>query len=71
MRVRAVRDARGEHRTTADFLLLLGASVIVAAVGVAAFWLADEYRLNSAWIFAAGSAAIFFAVVGWGSLTLS
>ena len=46
MRVRAVRDARGEHRTTADFLLLLGASVIVAAVGVAAFWLADEYRLN-------------------------
>jgi hypothetical protein len=33
---------------------------------MAAFWLADDYGFNPAWLFSAGAALIFFLVVGWG-----
>ena len=49
-----------------DIVLLVGASVLVAAVSTAAFWLADNRHVNAAWLFAAGAALIFFLVVGWG-----
>ncbi len=47
-------------------MLLLGASVLVAAVSTTAFLLADERHINPAWLLAAGAALIFFLVVGWG-----
>ncbi len=50
----------------ADFLLLVVTAILVAVVGTGAFWAADTYHLNAAWIFAVGSAVGFFVVVGWG-----
>ena len=43
-----------------DIVLFVGASVLVAAVSTAAFWLADNRHVNAAWLFAAGAALIFF-----------
>ena len=47
-------------------MLLVGASLVVAVIGVASFWLADHYHIGPVWVFAAPVAAIFIAVVGWG-----
>lgn len=63
--VNAVGEQKKRSKTL-DFLLLLGASLFVAAASTAAFWLADEHHINPAWLFAAGAAVIFFLVVGWG-----
>ncbi len=49
-----------------DLFLLLGASLCVAVVGTAAFWMAHEYHVDPAWLFGAGAAILFFVVVGWG-----
>ena len=47
-----------------DRSLLLIASLLVAGIGVAVFWLADDHHINPAWLFAAGAALVFFIVVG-------
>src|SRR6266404_7945151 len=64
--VSAVGEERKKRSKTLDFLLLLGASLFVAAAGTAAFWVADEHHVNPAWLLGAGTAVLFFAVVGWG-----
>jgi hypothetical protein len=64
--VNAVGEEGKKRSKTLDFLLLLGASLFVAAASTAAFWVADEHHISVAWLFAAGAALIFFLVVGWG-----
>ena len=64
--VSVIGDERKKRRKAIDFLLLLGASLFVAAGSTAAFWVADERHINPAWLFAGGAAVIFFLVVGWG-----
>src|SRR6266481_9867818 len=36
-----------------DRLLLVGAALLVCVMGGAAFWFAEDYRVNPAWIFVA------------------
>jgi hypothetical protein len=62
----AVGDGRKKRSKALDFLLLIGASLFVAAASAAAFWVADARHINPAWLFGAGAALIFFLVVGWG-----
>lgn len=64
--VSVVGEKRKKRSKALDFLLLLGASLFVAAASTAAFWAADEHRINPACVFGAGTAVIFFLVVGWG-----
>ena len=59
-------EERKKRSKTLDFLLLIVASLCVAAVSAAAFWVADDNHINPAWLFGAGAAVIFFLVVGWG-----
>jgi hypothetical protein len=61
-----VGEKRKKRSKALDFLLLIGASLIVAAVSVAAFWAVDARHINPTWLFGAGAALIFFLVVGWG-----
>lgn len=61
-----VSEENKKRNKALDFFLLIGASLVVAAVSTAAFWLADERHISPAWLFAAGAALIFFLVVGWG-----
>ena len=58
-------DKRKGSKALDRFFLLI-AAVAVAALGVAAFWIADDYHVNPAWLFAAGTGLVFFLVVGWG-----
>lgn len=60
---------KAKRRKLVDRLLLLCAALLVAVVGVAAFWIVDDYQLNPAWVFAAGAGLVFFLVVGWGYRT--
>jgi len=62
----AVGDEKKKRSRAFDVLLLVGASLLVAAAFTAAFWVADERHINPAWLFAAGAAVVFFLVVGWG-----
>jgi hypothetical protein len=64
--VSAAGEEGKKRSKTIDFLLLLGASLFVAAGSTAAFWVAGEHHINLAWLFGAGAALIFFLVVGWG-----
>ena len=64
--VSAVGEKSKKRSKTLNFFLLLGTSLLVAVVATAAFWLAGEHRVNPAWLFAAGVAILFLAVVGWG-----
>jgi len=62
----AIGEEKKKRTKTLDFLLLVGASLLVAAALTAAFWIADERHISPAWLFGAGAALIFFLVVGWG-----
>lgn len=62
----AIGEEKTKRSKAIDVLLLIGASVFVAAAFTAAFWVTDEHHLSPAWLFAAGAALIFFLVVGWG-----
>jgi hypothetical protein len=56
----ATGEEKKARRKVADWRLLLG---VIAAGGVA-FWFADDYGIDRAWIYGAGAAAIFFVAVG-------
>jgi len=62
----AVGEEKKKRSRALDFVLLVGAGLLVAAGSAGAFWVADERHINPAWLFAAGAALIFFLVVGWG-----
>ncbi len=62
----AAGEKKKKRSKVVDVVLLIGASLFVAAAFTAAFWAADEYHVSPAWLFAAGAALIFFLVVGWG-----
>lgn len=64
--VSAGGEQKKERSKAIDKLLVLVASLVVAVVGTAAFWIAADYHVSPAWLFGASSAAIFFAAVGWG-----
>ncbi len=64
--VSAIGEERKKLSKKLDFLLLLGASLFVTLAGTAAFWVADEHHVNPGWLFAVGSAILFFVVVGRG-----
>jgi|SRR5450755_924305 FtsH-binding integral membrane protein len=61
-----VSGEKKKRNKTLDLFLLLGASLFVAVIATAAFWVADEHHVNPAWLFATGAAILFLAVVGWG-----
>ena len=44
-----------------DKVLLVGVAVLVCVIGGAAFWFADEYHVNPAWVFVAWN-SIFIAL---------
>jgi hypothetical protein len=59
----SVAGGREKRRSKAlDIVMLIGASLLVATVLTAAFWLADKH-INPAWLFAEGAALIFSPVV--------
>ena len=62
----AVGEGRKKRSKALDLILLIGASLLVAAASRAAFWLAAERHISPAWLFAGGAALIFILVVGWG-----
>jgi len=47
-----------------DKFLLVGAAFVVCVVGVAAFWLAEDYHVNPAWVFFAGNSILLIPLVG-------
>lgn len=47
-----------------DKFLLIGAALVVCVVGGAAFWLAEDYHVNPAWIFFAGNSILLIPLVG-------
>lgn len=64
--VNAAGEERKKRNKMLDFVLLLSASVFVAAAVATAFWVADVYHVNPGWLCAAGAAVLFFVAVGWG-----
>jgi FtsH-binding integral membrane protein len=62
----AVGEEKKKRSKALDFVLLVGASLFVAAASAAAFWRAAERHKSPAWLFGAGAALIFFLIVGWG-----
>ena len=62
--VKSPKERRGKRLL--DRLALLGCALIFIAVMLAAFWLANKYRVQKAWVFGAGAAVSFFVFVGWG-----
>lgn len=48
-----------------DFLLALGAGLLLATIGVGSFWLADKLKFNIDWIFWGWVSLGFIASVGW------
>jgi hypothetical protein len=53
-----------------DIVLLIGSSILVAAMGVGLFWLSDSLHVSPAWLFGIVTAFLFFLVVGWGYRSL-
>jgi hypothetical protein len=49
-----------------DRLALLGAALLVIAVGGSAFLLADKRHVSKSWVFGTWAAVFFFLIVGWG-----
>jgi len=49
-----------------DRVALLGAALLLIALGGGAFLWADKHNVNGAWVFGGWAAAFFFAIVGWG-----
>jgi len=47
-----------------DKFLLLGAAFVVCVVGGAAFWLAEDYHVNPAWVFFAGNSILLIPLLG-------
>jgi phosphotransferase system glucose/maltose/N-acetylglucosamine-specific IIC component len=64
MSVDSSKATRGKRLI--DRLALLGAALLLIAVGGSAFLLAGKYRVSEAWVFGAWAAAFFFLIVGWG-----
>lgn len=58
--VGAPGESKKERSRVLDRFLLLGASLCVAVVGTAAFWVADQLHVSPAWVFGAGAAILFF-----------
>ena len=56
----ALEPSRTSRGGCLDKILLVGAALLVCITGGAAFWLAEEYHLNPAWVF-----------VGWNSIWLA
>jgi phosphotransferase system glucose/maltose/N-acetylglucosamine-specific IIC component len=64
--VNAAGEERKKRSKALDFLLLLVASLCVAATIPAAFFVAKKHHINPGWMFGAFAAVLFFPVVGWG-----
>ena len=63
----AVSEDRKKRKKALDVLSLLGAALLVAGAGTAGLWVADNYHISPAWLFAAVAGLIFFLTVGWGT----
>jgi FtsH-binding integral membrane protein len=50
---REMEPAKNPTNGCLDKVLLVGAALLVCVIGVAAFWFADEYHINPAWVFVA------------------
>jgi len=59
-------QAPTRRKRLVDRLTLLGAALLLIAVGGSAFLLADKYHVSKAWVFGAWAAVFFFVIVGWG-----
>jgi hypothetical protein len=62
----AIQMENARRNKALDRLLLLAFAIVIAVLGVAAFWIADDHHVNPGWVIAAGAGVVFVLVVGWG-----
>jgi len=57
-----IEPAKNAANGCLDRVLLVGAALLVCAIGVGSFWIADEYHVNPAWVFVAGNSILLVPI---------